>query len=207
MIFAIFVAGILDPRKQRFLPTPLFGSSPFAAPNSRSPPKFDHSLLFTLLLKYPRATLPHGRPRPRPNLEPPSPPTRPASPLPATTPCPLPTTHYPFSFSRLRALNSFASYHVPAAPAVSCDYALFCATARRYPSYFQWLPHSFYRHGGVPFIIPDVQTFGPANMPTLLLSNACRLFAVSCELPSFVFNRLEPLFQKHPGGGWVPLPQ
>ncbi len=30
---------------------PLFSSSPFAAPNSRSPPKFDHSLTFALLLK------------------------------------------------------------------------------------------------------------------------------------------------------------
>src|SRR5216684_4907933 len=35
--------------------------SPFAAPNSRSPPKFDHSLLFTLLLNYPRATSPPSR--------------------------------------------------------------------------------------------------------------------------------------------------
>jgi len=51
------------------------------------------------------------------------------------------------AFSRLRVLNPFASYHIPATPAVSCDYALFCATARRHPSYFQWFPHSFDRHG------------------------------------------------------------
>ena len=38
--------------------------SPFAAPNSRSPPKFDHSLLFTSLRTYTRATLAHGRPIP-----------------------------------------------------------------------------------------------------------------------------------------------
>src|SRR6266436_3481324 len=44
--------------------------------------------------------------------------------------------------------NSFASYHILASPAVSYNYALFCATARRYLSYSQWLPHSFYRHGG-----------------------------------------------------------
>src|SRR5258708_12577914 len=36
--------------------------------------------------------------------------------------------------------------HIPATPVVSCNYALFRATARRYPSYSQWLPHSFYRH-------------------------------------------------------------
>jgi hypothetical protein len=46
--------------------------------------------------------------------------------------------------------NSFASYHILVSPAVSYNYALFCATARRYLSYFQWLPHSFYRHGWVP---------------------------------------------------------
>src|SRR5467141_4358703 len=44
--------------------------------------------------------------------------------------------------------NSFASYHILVSPVVSYNYALFCATARRYRSYFQWLPHSFYRHGG-----------------------------------------------------------
>src|SRR6267143_4298218 len=61
----------------------LFGSSPFAAPNSRSPPKFDHSLTFTLLLKNTGATLLHGRPRPGSNPKPPSASTR--RPLPATT--------------------------------------------------------------------------------------------------------------------------
>src|SRR6267143_2001217 len=44
--------------------------------------------------------------------------------------------------------NSFAYYHILVSPVVSYNYALFCATARRYLSYFQWLPHSFYRHGG-----------------------------------------------------------
>src|ERR1700730_13488381 len=48
----------------------------------------------------------------------------------------------------LRHANSFASYHIHVTPAVSCNYALFRATARRYPSYSQQLPHSFYRHGG-----------------------------------------------------------
>jgi hypothetical protein len=73
----------------------LFNSSPFAAPNSRSPPNFDYSLTFTLLLKNTRATLPHGRPRPGSNPKPPSPSTRRATapPLPATTRHPLPTLH------------------------------------------------------------------------------------------------------------------
>ena len=44
--------------------------------------------------------------------------------------------------------NFFVSYHILVNPAVSHNYALFCATARRYLSYSQWLPHSFYRHGG-----------------------------------------------------------
>ena len=64
----------------------LLPQSPFAAPNSRSTPKFRHSLLFTLLPINPRATLPHGRPRPGPNLEAPSPPAR--------RPAPPPTAHY-----------------------------------------------------------------------------------------------------------------
>jgi hypothetical protein len=76
----------------------LFGLLPFAAPNSHSTPKIHHSLLSTLLLKNPRATLPHGRPRPRPNLEGPSSSTcRPiAPPLPATTHYSPPTTHSVF---------------------------------------------------------------------------------------------------------------
>jgi len=37
-------------------------------------------------------------------------------------------------------------------------------------------------------------------MPTLLLSKACSLFVVFSALASFVFNRLQPLFAKHPGG-------
>jgi len=56
------------------------------------------------------------------------------------------------AFSRLRARNPFASYHIPANPAISSNYALFCATALRYPLCFQELPHSFYRHGGDPLL-------------------------------------------------------
>src|SRR5260370_8002242 len=42
---------------------------PFAAPNSRLPPKIYHSLLFSLPATSSRTTLPHGRPTLGPNLE------------------------------------------------------------------------------------------------------------------------------------------
>jgi hypothetical protein len=51
-------------------------------------------------------------------------------------------------FRRPSSTNPFASYHIPVNPAVSGNYALFCATARRYPSCNQEVAHSFYRHGG-----------------------------------------------------------
>ena len=63
---------------------------------------------------------------------------------------PLPTLRHS-GLPTLGSSKSFASYHIPATPAVSCNYALFCATALRYPSYSQGFPHSFYRHeGGTP---------------------------------------------------------
>jgi len=117
------------------------------------------------------------------------------------------------AFSRLRALNPFASYHIPVTPAVSCDYALFCATARRYPFYYQWLPHSFYRHGGV---LPQHFLSGPRRLCVQCLDGKshvlrnlqplCRLFALFSALPSFVFNRLQPLLPKHPGWGYPGCP-
>src|SRR5260370_2299761 len=47
----------------------------------------------------------------------------------------------------------------------------------------------------------DVRT---CNVPTLLFTKACRLFALFCGPPPFVFNGLQPLFAKHPGGGVCP---
>ncbi len=67
--------------------------------------------------------------------------------------------------------NSFASYHIPATPAVSCSCALFRATARSYPSYFQQLPHSFYRHGGgtpVTSVYPEPSKGAPISAPSVL---------------------------------------
>ena len=132
---------------------------------------------------------------------------------------PLLTTHS--LYLPLRALNSFASYHIPATPAVSCDYALFCTTALRYPSYFQWLPHSFYRHGGVPSVPSVLRSrrslccaFSHFPVPKHANSLVCidlpplsPLFAPFSASVSFVFNRLQPLFRKHPGGGIYPSSQ
>jgi len=120
-----------------------------------------------------------------------------------------PTTHYPpltahSLFSCLQTLNSFASYRIPATPAVSCDYALFCATALADPSYFQWLPHSFYRHGGVPLHHSRRQSFRlPARQRFCLqefgasLSSLCTL---SCTRFLY-FQWLAASFPKTPGVG------
>jgi hypothetical protein len=133
-------------------------------------------------------------------------------------------TYYPpltaHSFLRLQALNSFASYHIPATPAVSCDYALFCATARRDPSYFQWLPHSFYHHGGVPSATSVLLTPCPLccafsqssgaqarqlfclHRPGASLSSLYALF-----YPRFLcFQSLAASFCKTPGVGGYPDP-
>ncbi len=102
------------------------------------------------------------------------------------------------SLPLLPALHSLPPLFSSPLPAVA---GVVCIMWRQYLSRSQQLPHTSCRHGVYPFTIPDVQTFGPSNTSTLLFTGACRLFAFFCELPSFVFNRLEPLFQKHPGGG------
>src|ERR1700726_1294456 len=55
-----------------------------------------------------------------------------------------------FNLQTLTSTNSCARYHIHVTRALSCLYALFCATAPSYPSHFQSVPHSFYRNGGVP---------------------------------------------------------
>jgi hypothetical protein len=44
--------------------------------------------------------------------------------------------------------KSFVPYHIPVSTVFSCNYALFCATAHRLLSCFQWLAHSFDRDRG-----------------------------------------------------------
>src|SRR5712675_927246 len=46
--------------------------------------------------------------------------------------------------------NPFPSYHMPVTPIPSSTYALFSVTALPQLPWDQQLPHSFYRHGGVP---------------------------------------------------------
>ena len=138
----------------------LFGSSPFTAPNSRSPPKFDHSLSFTLLPKRTRATLHHGCPCPGSNHDAASASTRRRP--------PPPTTHYP--------------------PLTT--HSLF--TSRRHVRVFASFPTT------------DFHTFRHANSLVCIdLPPLCPLFALFSAFVSFVFNRLQPLFRKHPGWGYL----
>jgi hypothetical protein len=66
--------------------------------------------------------------------------------------------------------KSFASYHIPVTLAVSCDYALFGATAARQTFSHQEVTHSFHRNGGVPLTLlrknktPRVE-FGDRSTP------------------------------------------
>jgi hypothetical protein len=53
-----------------------------------------------------------------------------------------------FTVQTFTSTNSFAPYYIHVTQAVSGNYALFCATALRYPLYSQCFPHSFHRDGG-----------------------------------------------------------
>src|SRR6266852_1055849 len=100
----------------------------------------------------------------------------------------------------------FPSYHIPATPAVSCDYALFCATAPRYPPYSQWLPHSFALNGNFFFRQPFscVHSFSLRHSaPSLEFPVTCSLLCISKKVKSFGIKQIRPLFAKHPGWGWV----
>ena len=102
----------------------------------------------------------------------------------------LPGTHYPLF---LPHEPSNLPRHLHDVAPISL---LFSAASAYFPS-----PRWVY-----PSTIPDVQTFGPANVPTLLFTEAWCLFALFCELSPFVFNGLQPLFAKHPGWGYVRKP-
>jgi hypothetical protein len=56
---------------------------------------------------------------------------------------------------------------------------MICATWRLYPLWPHSIAYTFCHHGGVPLHHARRQAFRPSGMPTLLLSNACRLFVVS----------------------------
>jgi len=155
--------------------------SAFTAPNSRSRPNFDHSRLFTLLLPNTRATVSYGRPSPRPNLQAPSPSTRRNAPR---LSAPLQT----FKPSDVRTLRrSFVT------PLFSYSYELLFPQ----PLYFDNHPHC---PRVSPLGYPDIQAFGPSNVPTLLFTKACRLFCISKKVNPFAIKQIQPLFAKDPGG-------
>ena len=86
--------------------------------------------------------------------------------------------------------------------------AVECATQRLYPLRPQQVAHTSRRHGGVPSFR---SLLARPTLPSRLKSRASShlqplwpLFAVFFSLPFFIFNSLQPLFPKHPGGG-VPL--
>jgi len=160
-------------------PSPL---SPFAAPNTRWRPKFDRSHFFTLLPPNTRATVSHGRPSPHPNLQVPSPSTRRNVPR---LSAPLQT----FKPSNVRTLRrSFVT------PLFSYSYELLFPQ----PLYFDNHPHC---PRVSPLGYPDMQAFGPSNVPTLLFTKACSLFCISKKVNPFAIKQIQPLFAKHPGGG------
>jgi hypothetical protein len=174
------------------------GSSPFTAPNSRLRSKFHHSLLFTLPVRLSHATLPHGRPRPDPNLDARFSST--SSSAPPTTRCPPLTAH-----------SLFPAFSTPLLPITSLQ-----------PQQFQAITHSFpQRRAAIPSIFNSFRTLSiatgvyPSIIPDDRLSDfrrvnpfvykslvpLCHLFSLLSAFVSFVFNRLQPLFPKHPGWG------
>jgi len=110
--------------------------------------------------------------------------------------------------------NSCASYHIPATPMLPCNYKLFPAMANTYPPHNQQLPHSFHAHRGWHPKHHDAGRLSAvsifrsgrrsANDQSLCFQRRTAsyfLLPLFSRLPSFVFNRLQPLFAKHPG--WV----
>jgi hypothetical protein len=115
-------------------------------------------------------------PVPRPTREAPSPSIRPHR------PSAFPTIHYHHPLPHFPTdANSFPSYHIHTSPVFSCAYALFCATATRYPLSLQCLAHSFYRHGGVPqrlrlHALPAPGLSLASGLANHMFSAACSLF-------------------------------
>ncbi|SRR6266404_4180202 len=62
--------------------------------------------------------------------------------------------------SSSKPLKSFPSYHIPANPALSWGYALFCATAAHYLFCSQWLAHSFHCDRGGTLLLK----LGPSDI-------------------------------------------
>src|SRR5258708_13445600 len=165
--------------------------APFAAPNSRLPPKIYHSLLFPLPATSTRTTLPHGRPSLGPNLE--------VAPLPAPS----------------RRRSYYSTHH---SPRILFSSPVICITWRQYLSRSQQLPHTSCHHRGVhltrtrfslPRCLPVPQptpTGSGRQIPcSQQFAASLSLFALFSTRVPFVFNRLQTLFAKHPGVWVSPL--
>jgi hypothetical protein len=168
---------------------------PFAAPNSRSTPKIRHSLTFPLLPNYPALPFPMVAPVP----------AQISNPIPSTGPVapPLTTTHHP----------------LPTSPRMLTSFLLITYIQTKY---FHTLAHSFaQRRAAIPCPSKSLRTLsiatgvclegvpddGPSGVQhanpfvCIGLLPLCPLFSLFSAFVSFVFNRLQPLFRKHPGGG------
>jgi hypothetical protein len=215
---AIFLlTGLLfDPvNSSLWLPPP----SPFAAPNSRSRPKFDHSRLFTLLLEKTRAPLPHGRPYPHPNLKAPSPSVD-LTPPPAAVTCttsrlyPLcrrsiahtsPRGCTPLSGAIFAKSRPFFADRFPLCPgaSVAIDLLPLCFHILRNP----FSRNSFHAKPPGVWCMPPSRfsRFTPPQCTSHVFSHSCGLFVALCSLfhaPIVCFQQLRESFCKIPGV-WV----
>jgi hypothetical protein len=84
-----------------------------------------------------------------------------------------------------------------------------CITRCQYLSRSQQLPHTSCRRG-YTFHCQGVQAFGTCKFVNSFVYKSlvplCRHFALFSAFVSFVFNRLRPLFPKHPGVGGTHAP-
>jgi hypothetical protein len=139
--------------------------------------------------------------------------TTPALPFPMVVLVPAQISDLPPRLSTLRRRPALASlpafgrkslFHTPN------NFPVICTTWRQYLSRSEQLPHTSRRHGGVyppSFPTTDFPAFRHANSFAFKsLQPLCRLFVLFSALVSFVFNRLQPLFPKHPGWGVSTFP-
>src|SRR6267378_5344124 len=93
--------------------------------------------------------------------------------------------------ARVRLLTSLPSENSGVIHSQSCTYK-FTIDKRPDPYY-----------GCACYLEQTSHTVPTTQAVTLALSISCSLLLLLLQLPSFVFNRLRPLFPKHPGGGWI----
>jgi len=172
---------------------------PFAAPNSRSTPKFHHSLTFPLLLVNAGATLQHGRSSSGASSKVPSSFAR--RKCANQTACRSPTV-WSFGIRRGRYIAFPPAYSQSRANATMesvITTPLFLITSMQ-PLCFHVIAHSFASALSCAFSLLGARKHANSFV-CIGLEPLCRLFAPFSAHGSFVFNRLQPLFRKHPGWG------